>query len=67
MAPPPQRKGVDKDTAFPPPAAQQQKARYTGSPSVTLFEPKDTSHFPLVEATHLDTVATVDKWLKAHG
>jgi pimeloyl-ACP methyl ester carboxylesterase len=57
----------DKDEAFPPPAAQQQMARYTGSPKVTLFQPKDTSHFPLVEATHLETVAAVDKWLKDQG
>lgn len=56
----------DKDEAFPPPNGQQMKARYTGSPSVTLFEPKDTSHFPNVEATHLETVAAVDKFLKAH-
>ncbi|MGH9000675.1 MAG: alpha/beta fold hydrolase [Acidimicrobiia bacterium] len=57
----------DKDEAFPPPAGQITADRYSGSPSVTLFEPKDTSHFPLVEATQDETVEVVDEWLKEHG
>jgi pimeloyl-ACP methyl ester carboxylesterase len=52
------------DAIFDPNAAQHAKDRYKGSKSVTLYQPKDASHYPLVEKTHLETVSVVDKFLK---
>ncbi|MGQ0572710.1 MAG: alpha/beta hydrolase [Pseudonocardia sp.] len=55
----------DEDAVFPPPALEQQAARYTGSPEVTPVSIPGASHYPLVEAGHLDAVAAIDAWLDA--
>ena len=57
----------DADAVFPPPAADQQALRYTGSPEVTKVIIKDASHYPNVEANHLDVVNAVDTWLTRNG
>lgn len=57
----------DADAVFPPPAADQQEARYTGSPEVTKVIIEDASHYPLIEANHLDAVAAIDAWLDARA
>lgn len=57
----------DADAVFPPPAADQQALRYTGSPEVTTVIIEGASHFPLVEANHLDAVSAIDTWLDARA
>ena len=57
----------ENDAVFPPPAGQQQAARYVGSPDVTLKMIPNASHYPLVEATHLEVVSAVDEWLDKHS
>jgi pimeloyl-ACP methyl ester carboxylesterase len=56
----------DSDVVFPPPAGRQEAAHLTGSPSVTLEMIPHASHYPLLEASHLQVVKVVDHWLKAH-
>ncbi|MGH3912765.1 MAG: alpha/beta hydrolase [Pseudonocardiaceae bacterium] len=55
----------DADAVFGPQplAADQQAARYTGSPQVTTTIIPDASHYPLVEANHLQVVDGVDAFL----
>ena len=50
-----------------PYAADQQAARYTGSPQVTTTIIPDASHYPLVEANHLQVVDEVDAFLTENG
>lgn len=50
-----------------PYAADQQAARYTGSPKVTKTIIPDASHYPLVEANHLQVVDEVAKFLAENG
>jgi pimeloyl-ACP methyl ester carboxylesterase len=57
----------DADAVFPPPAADQQALRYTGSPEVTKVIIPGASHYPLVEANHLQVVDAADEWLTRHG
>ncbi|MBW0113332.1 alpha/beta hydrolase [Pseudonocardia sp. KRD-182] len=57
----------DADSVFLPPAAAQQSLRYLGSPEVSTVTIADASHFPLVEANHLDAVAALDEWLDRNG
>ncbi|MGH3940687.1 MAG: alpha/beta hydrolase [Pseudonocardiaceae bacterium] len=59
----------DADAVFGPQpyAADQQAARYTGSPQVTKTIIPDASHYPLVEANHLQVVDEVHKFLTANG
>jgi pimeloyl-ACP methyl ester carboxylesterase len=59
----------DADAVFGPQplAANQQAARYTGSPHVTTTIIPDASHYPLVEANHLQVVDEVDAFLTEHA
>jgi pimeloyl-ACP methyl ester carboxylesterase len=59
----------DADAVFGPQplAADQQAARYTGSPRVTTTIIPDASHYPLVEANHLQVVDGVDAFLTENG
>lgn len=59
----------DADAVFGPQplAAEQQAARYTGSPEVTTTIIPDASHYPLVEANHLQVVEGVDAFLTENG
>lgn len=59
----------DADAVFGPQpfAADQQAARYTGSPKVTKTIVPDASHYPLVEANHLQVVDGVDTFLTENG
>jgi pimeloyl-ACP methyl ester carboxylesterase len=57
----------ENDDVFPPPAGQQEAARYVGSPDVTLKMIPKASHYPLVEATHLEVVSAVAEWLDKHS
>lgn len=57
----------DADAIFPPPAADQQAARYVGSPEVTKSIIADASHYPVLEANHAQVVADVDGWLDARA
>lgn len=50
-----------------PYAAAQQAARYTGSPKVTTTMIPDASHYPLVEANHLQVVDEVAAFLTENG
>lgn len=56
----------DKDKLFPPPAGQLQKALYLRNNDVTLTMLPDTAHGALYEATHLQTVEIIDRWLDDH-
>lgn len=55
----------DADAVFGPQplAANQQAARYLGSPKVTTTIIPEASHYPLVEANHLQVVDGVDAFL----
>ncbi|HEY2833819.1 MAG TPA: alpha/beta hydrolase [Sporichthyaceae bacterium] len=59
----------DADAVFGPhPLAIDQMAdRYTGSPEVTKSVIPAASHYPLVEAAHLQVVHDVDAWLTRNG
>lgn len=59
----------DADAVFGPQplAAHQQAARYTGSPKVTTTIIPEASHYPLVEANHLQMVDGVDTFLTENG
>lgn len=59
----------DADAVFGPQplAAEQQAARYTGSPKVTTTIIPEASHYPLVEANHLQMVDGVDTFLTENG
>jgi Lysophospholipase len=57
----------DADAVFPPPAATQQALRYSGSPEVRSVNIPGASHYPFIEANHLDAVGAVDTWLDDHS
>ena len=59
----------DADAVFGPQplVAQEQAARYLGSPKVTTTIVPAASHYPLVEANHLQVVDGVDKFLTENG
>jgi pimeloyl-ACP methyl ester carboxylesterase len=59
----------DADAVFGPQplAANQQAARYTGSPKVTTTIIPAASHYPLIEANHLQVVDGVDRFLTENG
>jgi len=57
----------DADAIFSPDAAKDQATKYTGSPDSTLVMIKGASHYPLVEANHLDAEAAVDAFLKKYS
>lgn len=57
----------EKDALFSPTNLQLQKTRYLGNPDVQLTVLADTAHGFNYEASHLQSVALVDAWLKSHG
>jgi pimeloyl-ACP methyl ester carboxylesterase len=59
----------DADAVFGPQplVANEQAARYTGSPKVTTTIIPAASHYPLIEANHLQMVDGVDKFLTENG
>jgi pimeloyl-ACP methyl ester carboxylesterase len=59
----------DADAVFGPQplAANQQAARYTSSPKVTTTIIPAASHYPLIEANHLQAVNGVDRFLTENG
>lgn len=57
----------DADSIFSPDAAKAQAGGYTGSPDSTLVMIPGASHYPLVEANHLQAEAAVDSFLKKYG
>jgi pimeloyl-ACP methyl ester carboxylesterase len=56
----------DADSIFSPQAAKDAAAEFTGSPESTLVMISGASHYPLVEANHLDAEAAVDAFLKKY-
>jgi pimeloyl-ACP methyl ester carboxylesterase len=59
----------DADAVFGPQplVADQQALRYIGSPKVTTTIIPGASHYPLVEANHLQMVDGVDRFLTENG
>lgn len=59
----------DADAVFGPHpfVIDHMASRYTGSPSVTKSVIPGASHYPLVEATHMQVVEDVDAWLTRNG
>ncbi|MGH3793813.1 MAG: alpha/beta hydrolase [Pseudonocardiaceae bacterium] len=59
--------GADAVFGPQPLAADQEAARYVGSPKVTETIIPDASHYPLIEANHLQAVDAVDRFLTENG
>jgi pimeloyl-ACP methyl ester carboxylesterase len=57
----------DADSIFSPQAAKEAAAEFSGSPDSTLVMIAGASHFPLVEANHLDAEAAVDAFLDKYS
>jgi pimeloyl-ACP methyl ester carboxylesterase len=59
----------DADAVFGPHplAIDHMASRYTGSPEVTKSVIPGASHYPLVEAAHMQVVHDVDAWLTQNG
>jgi pimeloyl-ACP methyl ester carboxylesterase len=59
----------DADAVFGPHpfVIEHMAARYTGSPAVTKSVIPGASHYPLVEAAHMQVVRDVDAWLTRNG
>ncbi|HKN50789.1 MAG TPA: alpha/beta hydrolase, partial [Actinomycetota bacterium] len=57
----------DADSIFSPQAAKDAAAEFTGSPDSMLVMIAGGSHYPLVEANHLDAEAAVDAFLKKYS
>lgn len=57
----------DADSIYSPQAAKEAAAEFTGSPDSTLVMIAGASHYPLVEANHLDAETAVDTFLDKYS
>ena len=55
------------DVLWPPGTGERQRAFYTGSDDVTLFELPETGHMAMLGRTAPILRAGVSEWLKARG